>query len=594
MAELTPDMITILILVAVTIFFFIADILRVDIVAMGVMVALPLTGILKGTETFMGFSSNAVISIIAVLIIGRGLDRSGIINRLMTPLIKAAGKSKNRIIIFIAATVAIISSFMQNTGAAALFLPAIRRVSRKSGIPISKILMPVAFSAILGGTVTLVGSSPLIMLNDLLEPYNLKPFNLFSVMPIGLSLVTCGILYFIFAGKFVLPDNPETKKHDFNLMALYPELGELYELEVPSEFEDTTVMDLCEAFNVHTVAMASKSGRDMVFPPDRSMFIKPDTVIAAYGSLQKIYLLEQIHGFKKRPELKIFAEKMSQEQSGVVEGLIPQQSKLIGKTIGDIRFRHDHLMTVLSFTRGNKTKSSGFVDTVLRTGDSLLLHGTWETFQRMLSKQDILYVQSLDHEVPRYDLAARALFSFILTSGLVAFSNLELSVCLMTGAISMILLKVIDVDDAYRSVDWRTVFLLGGLIPLGAAMQTTGTAPWIGKYLMQFTGSPPPAIFYLIVGVITTIFTLIISNVGAAVLLIPLMMDMAQNSGADPRAAALMVALTASNSFVLPTHQVNALYMGPGHYTAKDYIKSGTPMTIIFLIVTTTFVTLFY
>ncbi len=594
MTELTPDMITVLVLVTATVILFITDLVRVDIVAIGVMVALPLTGILKGTDTFMGFSSNAVISIIAILIMGRGLDRSGLINRIITPLMNLAGNSKNRIIILIASTVAIISSFMQNTGAAALFLPAIRRMSRKAGIPASRILMPVAFSAILGGTVTLVGSSPLIMLNDLLEPYDLPPYNLFSVMPVGLVLVASGIAYFIFAGRFVLPSIEDEDDTYEDLMSFYPELGELHELEAPEELEDMLVMDLCEAFNVHTVAMSDRSGRNMIIPPDRSMHIKPGSVIAAYGTLESISQLESIHGFRARPKLMLFAEKLSQDESGVVEGLIPQHSRLIGKTISDIRFRHRHLMTPLAVTRGNKTKSNGFGDTVLRTGDSILIHGSWETFQRMLPRHDMIFAQSLDHEAPRHELAMRAVISFILASVLVAFTDLELSVCLMTGALSMILLKVLDIDDAYRSVDWRTVFLLGGLIPLGAAMQTTGTAPWIGKHLMDVIGQPTPTIFFLFVGIVTTVFTLIISNVGAAVLLIPLAVDMAMTVGADPRTAALVVGIAASNSFVLPTHQVNALYMGPGHYTAKDFIKAGTPMTLIFLVVMTGFIVLFY
>lgn len=594
MTDLTPQMITVLVLVGITVFFFIADIVRVDVVAMGVMVALPLTGVLKGTDTFIGLSSNAVISIIAILIIGRGLDKSGVINLLVNPIIKTAGSSKNRIITFIASTVAIISSFMQNTGAAALFLPAIRKVSRKSGIPPSKILMPVAFSAILGGTITLVGSSPLIMLNDLLEPYQLSPFNLFSVMPVGLVLVASGIAYFILAGRFVLPTTQFPERNESSLISFYPDLGELHEIETPPEMEDMTVMDLYEKYNIHIVAMSSYSGSDMVFPPDRSMYIRERSLVAAFGTLVNIQKIEESLGFKRRSELKVFAEKMSQEEAGVIEGLIPQQSSLIGQKIGDLRFRHNYLMTILAITRGNHTRTNDFTEVALRTGDSLLIHAKWDTFQRMLPKQDILYAQSLDHEIPKYELSARALLAFLLASFLVAFTNLELSVCLMTGALGMVLLRVIDIDEAYSSVDWRTVFLLGGLIPLGMAMQTTGTAQWIGDLLMEFIGHPSPVVFYIFIGSITTIFTLIISNVGATVLLIPLVVDMAMDIGVDPRGAALLVGLAASNSFVLPTHQVNALYMGPGRYKAKDFIKAGTPMTIIFLIVTTIYMSLFY
>ena len=205
MGQLTPDMILVLIMIALAIFLFIVEWVRVDVVAILMMVALPLLHLVTPKEAFVGLSSNAVVSIIAVIIIGAGLDKTGMINKLVKPVLMVAGTSTSRIIVAISVTVAFISSFMQNIGAAALFLPAIQRISKMQKIPLSRLLMPVGFSAILGGTITLVGCSPLILLNDLLLPFKLKPFGLFDVTPIGLTLMASGIACFILLGRFILP-----------------------------------------------------------------------------------------------------------------------------------------------------------------------------------------------------------------------------------------------------------------------------------------------------------------------------------------------------------------------------------------------------
>ncbi|BBD09802.1 SLC13 family permease [Desulfovibrio ferrophilus] len=596
--QLTSDMIMVLCLVGITVFLFLTEWLRVDVVAILIMVALPLLGLIEGRDAFDGLSSNAVISIIAVIIMGRGLDHTGVISMLMKPLMRMAGKSKSRILVLLAGTVAVISSFMQNVGAAALFLPAIRRLSRHSGIPIAQLLMPIGFSAILGGTITLVGSSPLIMLNDLMRPYDLPPFNLFSVVPVGLALVASGILYFIIAGRFVLPRQPtdaSAQSDDQDLMIFYPELGSLHEFQAPRDLsEDLHIYNLCESFNIHTVGLAMRGGRDMMTPPDRDMRIQPGAILAAFGTDEQMQNLRKTHGFIIRRELKLFADSMSDDVSGVVEALIPQHSDFIGKSIADIRFRHNHLMTPLSHTRGNDTITTGFWNKTLLAGDSILMHGSWESFHRMRPRRDILFAQSLDHEVLHPELAVRALGAFALSTLLIIFTDLTLSVCLMTGALGMILSRVLTIDEAYRGVDWRTVFLLGGLIPLGSAMQSTGTAAWLASNLMAMVGTPSPTVFIFMVGLLSTIFTLVVSNVGAVVLLVPLVVGMSAQVGADPRMAAMVVALAASNSFVLPTHQVNALYMGPGNYSSRDFLKAGTPLTLIFLIVMTAMVSLFY
>ena len=598
--EFTIQIAMVLGVVLVAVLMFTIEWLRVDVVAILVMVALPLLGLVDGRETFQGLSSTAVISIIAVIIMSRGLDHTGVISRGIRPLLRLIGTSRQRTILLLSGTVAVISSFMQNVGAAALFLPAMQRLSRQTGAPISHLLMPVGFSAILGGTISLVGSSPLIMLNDLLRPFGIAPFSLFSVTPAGVALVVTGIIYFVVAGKFVLPRKSEgtTGELDPNFDPLihYPKLAKLFELEFPAKTagEEPKVLQLCDRYNVHTVALSLDGGKHKIMPPDREIRITPGSVLALYASQEHIEQVAKDFGFKIKPELDVFAEELSTDISGVVEAIVSPHSSFVGKTFAQVRFRHNHLMAPLAVIHQGQIHYTKLGPRFLESGDVILMHGRWESFLRMRPKRDLLFAQSLDHEILYTHKATAALVCFALATALVIFTSLPISVCLMTGALGMILTNVLRIDEAYQGVDWRTVFLLGGLIPLGLAMQKTKAAAWLAYHLLGLIGTPSPAFFILIVGLITTVLTLVISNVGATVLLVPLVVDMAGPIGVDPRLAALVVGLAASNAFLLPTHQVNALYMGPGGYTSLDFLKAGAPLSVLFLLVLTAVMMILY
>lgn len=597
--EFTMQMAMVFGVVLVTIVFFITEWLRVDVVAILVMLVLPILGLIDGRDTFQGLSSTAVISIIAVIIIGRGLDHTGVISRGVQPLLKIAGASKQRVILLMSGTVAVISSFMQNVGAAALFLPAIQRISRETKTPVSQLLMPIGFSAILGGTLTLVGSSPLIMLNDLLKPFDISPLTLFSVTPAGIAIVLTGIVYFILIGRFVLPH--EMKKEDqvidagVDPLTYYPELSKLFELESPAKNTfDPKVLDLCDKHNIHTVALSLDGEQHTIIPPDRDLQIVAGSVFAVYGSQDHVERAAQAYGFKIKPDLDIFAEELSRDFSGVVEAIVSPHSSFIGKTLIEVRFRHKHLMAPLSIVHQGQIHYQKLGPRVMEAGDVILMHGKWESFQQMRPKRDLLFAQQLNREVPLTKKAWAAISCFGLATALVIFTSFPISICLMCGAVGMILAGVLSIDEAYHGVDWRTVFLLSGLIPLGLAMQKTNAASWLAYHLLNMIGTPPPSVFIFIVALLTTILTLVVSNVGATVLLVPLVVDMAESVSVDPRLAALVVGLAASNAFLLPTHQVNALYMGPGGYKSIDYLKAGAPLSIIYLLVLTGIIILVY
>jgi len=343
-----------------------------------------------------------------------------------------------------------------------------------------------------------------------------------------------------------------------------------------------------------------------VFAPTRDEILEANDDIAVIGCPEAMGKFASDFGFTIKDDLEIFAEDLSPNNAGMIEGIITPRSELARKTLRQIQFRKTYEINPVMVCKSGECVLGELSDRELQPGDALLLFGTWDKFHRLKGKQTFTFTTEIKGEIMRTEKAKVAVTWLVIAIGLVLGFNplmaaigfpelkLSLSVCLLTGALGMILTKVMSVDEAYKSVDWMTVFLLAGLIPLGLAFQKTGTAEYIATSIMNMIGDVPVIVFLAVVGIMTSFFTLVISNVGATVLLVPLSMTMAIKAGADPRLTALVVALSASNTFILPTHQVNALVMRPGGYKTVDYVKAGTGMTILFLVVMLTMLYIFY
>ncbi len=601
MQELTPDMILVLIMIGLAIFLFIVEWVRVDVVAILMMVSLPLLHLVSPKEAFIGLSSNAVVSIIAVIIIGAGLDRTGLINKVVAPVLKIAGNSSSRIVTAISMTVALISSFMQNIGAAALFLPAIQRISKVQNIPLSRLLMPIGFSAILGGTVTLVGSSPLILLNDLLIPFNLEPFGLFDVTPVGLALVFSGIATFVLLGRFILPQGEDTgtaKKEEAKDPSSHAGLSkEFYELSTPKDYthyrDPVRVSDLRRRYLVNVVALTEPPDYSVISPaPDLEICSAIDLVVS--GKRADVERMAEAEGMHLKEDLDVYKNALSATNSGTVESVVGPRSRFAGRSLQDINLQDRYRITPMSIYRQEENYRAKIDDLTLQVGDVITLYGTWKRLKVLQQEGGLLFSIPSDMEYMRPEKALWAGLWLAVALVMIMIFKIQLSVSLMTGALGMILLGVLTIDEAYESVDWRTIFLLAGLIPLGIATEKTGTAAWIAHNILDIIGTVSPIVLLSVIGILSTLFTLVISNVGATVLLVPLVVNMAIAANTDPRMAALVVGLATSNSFLLPTHQVNALYMGPGRYRTVDFIKAGSLVSVIFLIVMIASISLFY
>lgn len=536
---------------------FIFEWIRVDVAGIMVMTILPLLGLVTPAEAISGLSSNAVVSIIAVMIIGAGLDRTGVMKYLSRLIFRLAGKSETRIMVLISAAVAGISGFMQNIGAAALFMPAVKRIAVQTGMPINKILLPMGSCAIIGGCLTLVGSSPLIMLNDLVKMVdaNHEPLGLFAVTPVGIVLIVVALLYFVIAGRFILPEQehcPKTSPTCSLIDSLSEEVGSFYEMRVPESFEPTTLIGLGirENYCSNIVAISRTSPREKYITPMRDSIIRGGDHIALVGPEANILQIAADFGWELLDDIETFAEELSPSEAGIMMAVISPRSKLFKNTIDQIEIRKKFHVSPLAILREDGVIVENITHEVLIPGDALLLHGRWDNFHGLKRSPDLILTASVPGEPQRTEKAKYALACLGISLGLILGFKIQLSIALLSGVAGMVITGVLSIDEAYQSVEWMTVFLLAGLIPLGLAFQNTGAAQLIANGIMSILGTHlPPILFFGIVGILSTFFTLLISNVGATILLVPLCMNMAVRMGVEPILTALVVAVAASNSF---------------------------------------------
>ncbi len=583
--RLTTEIVITLGVLGLTIVLFVTELFRVDVTAIIVMLLLPWLGLVEPLEAFSGFASNAVIAMIAVMILGYGIDASGAMKRVADSITRMASGSESRLLGIVSAAVGLTSAFMQNIGATVLFLPAVRSISRKSGFSLPRLLMPMGFAAILGGTLTMVASGSMIILNDILRQGGQETFGLFSVTPVGLALLAAGIGYFLLGGKRLLPASRQGGA-ELDLTEEWDIPDSLRIVDVPEEsaLVGMTVeeADLWEGLGIHLLAQ-SRDG-DVLFSPWRGTVFSAGDRYALTGEPEVLEDFIRKNGLKVHEGPSRLKRRLESEDAGFAEAVVRPHSAAEGRSIRQISLRRRFGVEPLVVGSAGKSYRGDISDRPLRGGDTLVLHGPYSSIAALGRSGDFILATRVPEtrSLRGRPLLAVALFALGITLAIMGF---RLSLSLMTAALGMIILRVITIDEAYRAVEWRTVFLLAGLIPLGIAMDRSGAASFVANSAVSAVSGAHPLLLMTAVAVLATIFSLFMSNVAATVLLAPLAMLMAADWGMNPRALAILVAVCASNSFVLPTHQVNALLMAPGGYANSDYLKAGSGLTILFIAV---------
>jgi di/tricarboxylate transporter len=601
--SLTANMILVLGLVGFTMLMLVLEWIRADMVALLVVVVIGVTGVLPADRVFNGFAGNAVIAIIAIMIMGEGLDRAGVLNLTAHFVMRMARGVESRLGVVINLVTSLFSAVIPSQALAALMIPVSSRLSARTGVPISRLLLPMAFCILTATNTTLIANSPLIVLNDLIASanVNLPPgantipkFGLFSVTPIGLTLALLGVVYFYFFGRKLLPGHEDERlkvtpgRTETYFAETYGIGGEAAELTVTAE-SPLVGMSIGEAESLHEapLILAIKSGNDTRMAPPADHVIWVGSVLGVLAPREQLSQFANNQLCRLSTRMRQLGELFNPSRAGISEVVIPTRSRFIKQTVAELRLRKRFGISVLAVTRGDQVFRDDVRGISLQAGDTVVLHSNWRDLALAAEDKDLVVVTDIPKEVQRPGKIWQAVGFFVMAKCLALFTDLDLSLAMMTGAIAMLLTGVLTMDEAYRAINWKTIFVTACLIPLGWSMDATGTAAWIAQEVLYYLGGAAPWVLQVCLAVLTLLFSQVMSNVGATVMMVPIAISVAIATRGNPSAYALIVAVSSSNTFLLSSgHPALMMVTGPGGYRSKDFLRVGIPLTVLVLVVT--------
>jgi di/tricarboxylate transporter len=592
----TTDIALMLAILAVSIFLFITSWLRVDVVALLVLLSLILTGLITPAEAFSGFSSPAVITVWAIFIVSGGLFYTGVANLLADRLLRVAGTNPPRLTALLMVTVGLMSGVMNNVGATAVLMPAAVTISHKARMVASRLLMPLAFGSLLGGMTTLIGTPPNILVSDALRSAGYEPFSLFDFAPLGLVALVIGVTFMVLLGRRWLPDRtPEARLGDVagpdvDLVDLY-RLGErLFRARIPagSPLIGQTLAEsgLRQDFELSVVGL-ERRGETKLAPAKDTVLRRGDMLLVG-GMVDHLEWAQVAGHLDLQPEVGVLDRDLQTEMVGIAEAILSPHSRLVGKTLAEIQFRDKFQLTVLAILRDGRPRGTGLADLPLRLGDTLLVQGSRHNIRILQREPDFVVLGDMEDGSPvrtRKVPIAVGLLAVMLVP--VVAGWLPIMAAALLAGVLMVVTGCLTMDEAYQSIDWRAVFLVAGTLPLGIAMEKTGTAQLLAGLMVDAVGGFGPMALLAGFYVLTNLLTQFMSNAASTVLIAPIAIGAAEQVGSDPHALLMAVAVAASAGFLTPVaHQSNVLVMGPGGYRFGDYFRVGLPLDLLVFAVT--------
>ena len=581
-----------LLILLIAIILFATEWIRMDLVSLMVLLAVALTGLVTPEEAFSGFSNPAVITVAAMFVLGAGISSTGAISTLGEHLIRMTGHNQTLMIASIMGVVAFFSAFINNIGATAVLMPVVIMMARRTKLPASKLLIPLAFGSLLGGVCTLIGTPPNILINTLLQQYTGEGFRMFDFTPLGLILLACGISYMAFFGHKLLPN-----RKSGSLTEAYQVKEYITEVEIlagsPLHGKSISQSHLERELNMRVRALLRDRQK---FPqPKRNRKLFAGDILFLEGDPQGILKVRKEKGLSVVQERDNPLPGTSDKKIVVVEASLTTTSDMVGKTLRQERFADTHGLTVLAIWRSGAPVVRKIDHVVLRFGDVLLLQGPEEKVRHLGQGHGFLVLGGVDpvsYRPRRAPIAVATIFGVILLS---VTGTTPIVIGATLGGLIMIMTRCLTVKEAYDSIDWPILMLIAGTLPLGHAMQNSGAAALLAGFIIEGVGSYGPWVVLGAVFLITFCLTEVMSHAAAAVLVAPIAYNTAMEMAVSPRPFFMAVAVAASMCFMTPiSHQSNALVMGPGGYKFFDYTKVGAPLNIMVWIVATLVIPLLF
>ncbi len=577
------------------IILFLSEKLSVDLVALLVVIALGFSRVLTAQEAFSGLSNSAVVIIIAIFILAAGLEQTGVTERIGIWLLRIAGGSEAKLIVAFMTAGATLSLGMNNIAAASVLLPAASTAAHRSNVRLSRLLMPIGFGTLLGGMATLFTTTNIVV-SGVLVNAGYRGFGVLDFLPVGLPLAIAGIAFMALVGRHLLPSAESEERKEalrqanVDLLSIYNLDERLFRARVPagSFLIDRPLAEstLSERYGLSVIAI-EHDGRTVYAPSPDFVFHHGDVVLFK-GRLEEFLQKDVEPRLEILPPMHYFERDLESPANIVVECMLAPRSLLLGSSLRQIRFRDKYGMQVLAIWRKDRSMRTQLADVPLEFGDSLLMQGPWQKLELLRSDADlILLSHESEHPPVRPGKAWLATGIFGATILVAASAPLSVSEVMLAGALLMVLFSVVTMEQAYRAIDWRVVFLVAGMLPLGTAMTKTGATAVIARGLTSVLGASGPLILLLGLLTLTVLMSQAIKGAAVSAVIAPIAIAAAQSMGIAPRSLAMGVALATSMAFVTPLgHPVNILMMGAGGYAFRDFLKVGLPLTLLLFALT--------
>ena len=564
--------------------------LRPDVIGILVALTLGLTGVITAEQAVSGFSQSAVITILSVFILSEGLERTGVTAWLGSRILRLAGARERRLIGALTLTSAGLSTFMNSIAAAALLVPPAMGISRRAQIRPSRLLLPLAYGALLGGTATLLTTANIIV-STTLGQSGYAPYGLLDFLPVGLPLVIAGTGLLIWLGphllrqRDVVSEIARARPAQTELASLYRLMDGLTAFGVPasSRIVGQSLGTLGWGRDPGLTVLGVHHRGRWRLAPDREMRVQAGDVLLLEGQPTSEFI--ELHQLTALDDPHLL-DTLTTVQVPLVEVVLAPRSEHDGRSLREIRFRERYGIQVIGLWRAGVVMHEDLADQPLRFGDAMLMQGPREKFDLLRGDENFLILEA--EAVGRPGWRAWLAAGIVVASlGSAALGLLPIAIATLTGAILMVLANCLSMDAAYRSISWRTIFFIAGMLPLSIALQITGLADLLGDALIGLTGGAGTLGLAAALLLATIGLGLLIGGQTTAVVLAPVSIAVAELAGADPRAMAMAVAVGCSLAFVTPLgHPANLLVMGPGGYTLRDYVRLGAPLTLLTALLT--------
>lgn len=585
---MTPEITLTLAIILMAITLFATEKLRVDLTSLLVLLIISLTGLVSKEEVFLGFANPAVITIWAVYIVSGGLFKTGVSEYLGSLILRISGASEPKLIAIIMLICGTMSAFMNNVGAVAVLMPAVIGISRQTKIPVSKMLIPLAFSSLLGGKMTLIGTPANILAQGILVSRGLDGFGFFDITPLGIIVLATGIIYMVVIGRHLLPVRqspadsqiPSPLRNYISEVQITPQsplIGKrLYESNLGAKY-DLTVLSV------------NRSGKSILVV-HRDYKMEENDLLVIKGSAKDLLAAQSDLNLKLIEAHDIDLSSLESDQLHIFEATLAPHSTMVGRSLSEARFRDRFGFTALAIWRHGEQVTNRLRDEKLRFGDTLLLQGSPSRVAALKDGHEFLVLEPMEIPRNRSKKAPLAAGIMLLVIILAILTNIEIATAMVIGAVSMVLTGCLSMDEAYESIDWRTVFLVAGMLSLGVAMENTGTAQYLANILLGTFGKLGPYGALAGIYLLSALITQPMSNAAAIVLIVPIAIDTALSMQVNYLTFTMAVVIGAATSFLTPVgHKANVLVFSPGGYRFFDFTRVGILLMIALFFVSMIF-----